>query len=126
MYDYLVAVRDAYKVKVSLNMFSKSLADNIEKAGLDEAKVVAFIQKLADFFYSQHFKHFNDNEEFMKFYWCCRSFNPAYPNKAPTVELATQHWKYGYYAYRKDPLVQKILTRQYNKYLEDNVRLVGC
>ena len=55
----------------------------------------------------------------MKFYENCRNFDPSYKKKAVSIDIATQHWRFGYHSFSKNASYQRLLKFQYEKYVKE-------
>eukprot|EP01084_Bolivina_argentea_P127188 224995_1 len=85
----------------------------------DDEFIMNTMQKTFDFIHEQHAKHFDHKHKWMMFYSNCRTFDPSYKNKPSTCDIATQHIPWGYDAYKKYPKIQKLLDKDYEKYVRN-------
>ena len=85
----------------------------------DEEDIIGKMQELFNHFKKLHSKYFEAKHEWILFYENCRGFDRAFPNKADTVEIATQHIAWGANAYSKPPAMQQSLKKQWKTYSFD-------
>ena len=122
-YDKLCDIRDYYNVRtIRLSMFPRALQSYIDSQ-LEYSKmdIENILQLLYVHFYETHKRHFNDSHQWMLFYENMRNFDPSFKNKASTIQLATQHLKFGYHAYSAPRYAATLrkMVEEWQLYLRD-------